>query len=124
MHDKIPYFEYQPPTRYNKERGVIKLHGEVVLVIEDMNKFYGSFGYTHEMAKEGLSPDEFIWRTYFKLVDTNCPSCYQKHIVEYLLKHSQIFIAKYGNQCGEWFATYAAARAACNSVDCIEPKKN
>ena len=73
MYNKIPYFEYQPPTRYNNERGVIKLHGEVVFSIEDMKVFYGNIGYTHEMAKQGIAPDEFIWKTYFKLVDEIVP---------------------------------------------------
>ena len=122
MYDKIPYFEYQPPTRYNNERGVIKLHGEVIVSIEDMKGFYCSIGYTLEMAKRGISPDEFIWETYFKLVDANCSGCYQTHIVEYLLKHSPTFFTKYGNQCRGWLTTYAAGRAACNSVECIEQK--
>jgi len=122
MYDKIPYFEYQPPTRYNNERGVIKLHGEVIFSIEDMKEFYGSIGYTHEIAKQGISPDEFIWETYFKLVDANCSGCYQTHIIEYLLKHAQSFYTKYGNQCRCWLTTYAAGKEACNSVECIEQK--
>jgi hypothetical protein len=123
MFSNIPYFEYQPPTRYNQGRGVIRLHGQVIFQIDDMKEFYASFGYTLEMARQGLSPDEFIWKSYFKPVGTNCSGCYQKRIVEYLLQHSPAFAANYGSQCGNWLNAYTAARASCNSTECIEPGK-
>lgn len=123
MSNEIPYFEYQPPARYNNKCGAIKLHGEVIYEIEKIEEFYSAVGYTPEVAKKEIWPDEFIWEKYFKDTDKNCPCCFQQHLVGYLLRHSEIFSKKYRYQCKKWLATYASARAACSTMGCIELNK-
>jgi len=124
MNTEIPYFEYQPPNRLQNVCGAIKLHGEVLHKIDKMDEFYKELGYTQEMAKKEIWPDEFIWETYFKITDKNCSSCYQQHIVDYLLAHSDAFASSYRRQSQDWLATYAAARAACIQRECIQPEKS
>lgn len=45
----------------------ILLNGKALCVIEDIKAFYQSLGYTIEMAKAGVLPDEFLWDEYITM---------------------------------------------------------
>ena len=124
MSDKIPHLVYQLPALYNKQCGAIKLQGKVIHEIGNIDEFYKALGYTPEMAKKRILPDEFIWDRYFRFNDRNCASCNQLHIIEYLLKHSVTFVKQYGHECDDWIAEHAEARAACNVTECADREIN
>jgi hypothetical protein len=85
------------------------IDAQIVHQIDDMDKFYETMGYTHEMQLQGVLAEEFIWEEY---VSSSAPltACYQKHIIEYMLKNSPSFKEKYGEQCASWIADHANAR--------------
>ena len=87
MQIRIPYFKYRSRDPASKHYGCIELEGEVIHKIEDMTEFHKAFGYSVDIAKAGILPDEFIWDRYIRDSARNCNSCFQLHIIEYLLKH-------------------------------------
>lgn len=127
MSKEIPHFKYKRISLRSKQIGCIVFGKEIMLKITSMNsdnsmdEFYKEFGYTLEMAKNGVLPEEFIWETYFRHPDRNCDACYQLHMIEYLLKHADEFAKKYGHECDNWIAAHAEARAACQS-GCADKK--
>ena len=123
MTNIIPHFNYQLPSSFNKQRGFIQIQGEAIHEIESLDEFYKELGYTLEIAKSGVLPDEFVWETYFRHHDRNCASCYQLHFIKYLAKHSATFSTKYRNQWEEWFTTFATAKAICGVAECADRKQ-
>lgn len=99
------------------------MESETIHSIVDLDSFYKQFGYTIELAKQGILPDEFIWDTYFKNSDRNCFSCYQLKMLEYLLKHSLTFANTYGHEYKNWITQYSETRTNCNFSDCADGKK-
>lgn len=81
----------------------------------ELNKFYGVFGYTKEIAMAGNLPDEFIWTEYVSGA-AKYSVCYQMHIIEYLNKHSEKFRNLYGEECGVWLTAHAEEKAAEDSL--------
>lgn len=114
MSNGIPHFKYELLHPRKKQCGGIMLNGSVVHRIVSIDEFYAEYGYTLEMAQNGILPEEFIWETYFRHPERNCDACYQLHTIEYLLKHSDSFAQKYGHECNNWIAAHSKARAACN----------
>lgn len=123
MTNKIPHFNFRNKSQATKYFGCIETGTEIIHSILDLDTFYKQFGYTINLAKQGILPDEFIWDTYFKNSERSCFSCYQLKMLEYLLKHSLTFANTYRNECDNWIATYAEARANCNFADCVDRKK-
>ncbi|MDP3088265.1 MAG: hypothetical protein Q8M99_08810 [Methylotenera sp.] len=91
---------------------------DVIDVINKVDEFYKVFGYTNELAKEGIGADEFIWDNYVKKKEFD--ACLQMHIVEYLNKHSLKFRELYGEQYEGYVKSHALAREArgCECCAC------
>lgn len=121
MSNEIPHFKYNRINLRNKQFGCIMLHEDVIHRIALMDEFYKEFGYTLELAKNKILPEEFIWETFFRYPGRNCDACYQLHMIEYLLKHSDTFAKKYGHECDDWIAAHAEAKAACK-LECVDKK--
>jgi hypothetical protein len=120
MADKIPHFKFHLKSSANKFCGRIELKGEIIHTINDFSEFYKACGYNKTMAKKGILPDEYIWETFFKHNDRNCTSCFQLHIIEYLLKYSDTFTKKFRNQCDDLIAAHAEKRSACKLKHCAD----
>jgi hypothetical protein len=74
-----------------------------------LNEFYAAFGYTKEINKTGILPEEFIWEEYIK-DGASHTECMQTHLIEYLNIHSGKFRSKYGDRCDEWITAHAKTR--------------
>ena len=120
----IPYFICRTPSAGSKFIGSIEMEGKVIHSTNDLSELYKSCGYSVDLAKEGLLPDEYIWETYFKHNNGNCICCYQLHLIEFLLKHSGTFFVKYRDQCEVWIAAHAQTRAACVEKACVVRARN
>ncbi len=118
MKIQLPRFKYRSKDPDNKHYGCIELGGEVVHKIENLDEFHKAFGYTPDLAKAGILPDEFIWEEYIRDSAKNCNTCFQMHIIEYLIKHSASFRKKYEEQCEEWINAFAETRLACGGSVC------
>jgi hypothetical protein len=122
MAHKTPHFKFHIKSSSTKFFGRIELKGEVIHKIEDFSEFYKVCGYNIDMAKKGILPEEYIWETFFKHSDRNCTSCYQLHLLEYLLMHSEEFTKKFRHQCENWIEVHSAARVSCDIKKCIDRK--
>lgn len=118
MRTPIPHFKYRPKPLSNAHYGSIELGGEVIHKIEDLGEFHKAFGYTSDIAKAGVLPDEFIWEQYIEDSAKNCKTCFQLHIIEYLIEHSVSFRKKYEAQCEDWIAAHKEARSLRGEIVC------
>ena len=107
MEIRIPHFKYRTKDPENKYYGHIEVEREVIHRIENLGEFHKALGYTPEIAKAGILPDEFIWDQYIKDSAKYCNTCFQLHIIEYPLKHSAAFLKKYEDQYADWMAAHA-----------------
>jgi hypothetical protein len=105
----MPNFTYHYPNNSNKYTALIKRDGQTIHKIGNLDAFFKEFGYTPELSKAEVLPDEFIWDEYTKGNPSPFASCLQMHIVEYLAKNSIAFIGEYGNQYQAWFDEHVAA---------------
>ncbi len=124
MTDKIPHFKFHIKSSANKFKGRIELKGEVIHEISDFGEFYRACGYTKSMAKKGVLPDDYIWETFFQNTDRNCTSCFQLHLIEYLLKYSDTFTKKFRHKCDELIEAHAEKRKACFFEPCGDKNRN
>ena len=122
MHNMAPRFRYENLSAQNNSFGCIKLNDVVVHTIIDLDQFYKKLGYPADFAIEGISPDEFVWDTYFKHNDNSCESCYQLRVIDYLLVNSIQFVEKYGENCDDWISYYAELKKVCTSNKCFGRK--
>ena len=102
MQTQTPYFKYRTKDPANRHFGYIEFNGLVVHRSEDLHKFHKAMGYTTEIAKSGMLPDEFIWDKYFYGPDKNSSVCFQILIVKYLLANSASFKEKLKTQYQGW----------------------
>ena len=123
MTDKIPHFKFHLKSSANRFKGRIELQGEVIHEISDFGEFYNTCGYTKSMMKKGILPDDYIWETFFKNSERNCTSCFQLHIIEYLLKYSDNFTKKFRHKCDELFEMHAEKRKACSVENCADKNR-
>jgi hypothetical protein len=121
MHQPMPHFKYLPFSRSSNQMPSIAVEGEVIHIIEKLDKFYEAFGYTQDMAKAGVLPEEFIWHEYNKYPTFS--ACMQIHIIEFLREHSKTFAMKYGNQYEDWIDAHAIVRAERGSA-CVACRMN
>jgi len=84
--------------------------GKPLHYIENVSEFYYSIGYTDDMAKARIVPDEFVWDEY--LNNSGYSICLQKHILDYLNNHSPTFYESYGEQYDEFVINHENARKA------------
>ena len=118
MPNKISQFKFLHEGSAKVDVPCIKLDGDVIHLITDLNEFYKYLGYNSEAALKGILPDEFIWETYIKDGIKNCASCYQLHIIDYLFRYSATFTKKYGKECQKLIAPHTAEKAACGVKEC------
>ena len=103
MQKRKPNFTYTPHRISNGYVTSIEIDGQPIHKIKNIEAFYKEFGYTEEMRKDGVLPDEFIWDEYTKGNPSTHSACLQMHIIEYLAKNCDAFITEYGDQYQNWF---------------------
>ncbi len=100
MQNRKPNFTYTPQRISSGYVTCIEMDGLPIHKIKNLDAFYKEFGYTENIRKNGVLPDEFIWDEYTK---GNHSACLQMHIIEYLTKNCATFISEYGDQYQNWF---------------------
>ncbi|MEI7843348.1 MAG: hypothetical protein WCI39_09970 [Gallionellaceae bacterium] len=100
-----PTFKFNLSNFHNQNYRHIEVAGTSIHQIFNTEVFYAEFGYTEDIKKSGLMPEEFIWAEYIKDGKSH-PNCLQMHIVGYLNKHSDLFKQKYGHLYGQWLADH------------------
>jgi len=114
-----PLFKYNLSSFRADDYRHIYAGKESIHYIHNEDHFYAEFGYTEEVKKSGLSPDEFIWTEYIK--DGKCrPKCLQIPIIKYLNKYSAEFRKRYGDKYQSWMLAHEVkcAQARENCPDC------
>lgn len=111
MQNPMPYFKYRFVNISNKRVPCIETGGRIIHEIRNLDEFYKMFGYTREVSKAGLLPDEFIWSEYIKDSNEEFSDCLQMHIVQYLRMYSKEFNREYGDQADAWLAEHINAKA-------------
>ena len=108
MQNGTPYLKHSSGTGASMQYGFISIKGEFLYTIENLEEYYQTFGYSIEVAKAGVLPDEFLWDEYIKDFPGTYKHCLQIHIIRYLLQYSDTFRQKYGTQSNCWLAAHAA----------------
>ena len=117
MSSKTPRFKYRLESAKNKSP-CIELDGEIIHTIPNIGEFYKYLGYSPELALKGVLPEEFVWETYVKENKQDCASCFQLHIIDYLIRYSTSFAKKFGPDCQKLVAPLSAKKAACSVKVC------
>jgi len=124
MENNIPLLKFYHKDPANGHLGYICItNGDEKYWIDDLNEFYSTFGDVDQMRKNGVMPEEFILDTFVNHQARNCQSCYQLHLIQYLVKHSDTFLNKFGEQLEEWINTYSTERITCTVLDCADKKR-
>jgi hypothetical protein len=114
---KVPHFEQRYEYGADGSHVRIYMGDQFIHAVENLEKFYGFFGFTNEMALAGKLPDEYIWETYVKGKPSDSKYCLQIHFINYLLNDSKEFREKYQEKCKEWIKAHvekiSAARVNC-----------
>jgi hypothetical protein len=100
--NQVPYFKYSSKDPSQKHLGSIEFEADVIHWIDDLDAFYQAFGYSNDMRKWGVLPDDYLWEEYLCDVKRERSACFQIHVIEYLLKYSPSFVNEYGFQCDAW----------------------
>ena len=108
--NELPQLKVVLSSPHHKHYRHIVLGEESLCFIEDLEAFYYSLGYTPEMRKSGLLPDEFVWEEYVN--NSGYSVCLQKHIMDYLHAHSPLFNETYGEHYARFVEEHAAERMA------------
>ena len=104
MQPQIPHFKYSSKDPAHQHLGFIEDEREVVYWIDDLDEFYQAFGYSDDMRKWGVLPDDYLWEEFLCDSKSKYSACFQIHIIEYLLKHSPLFVNEHWHQCDNWIA--------------------
>ena len=123
MPNNIPHFKYRKINGYGKNLICIEVDGKVIHEVQNLYDFYKTFGFTEELGKSGILPEEFIWTEYVKDNEANYFACTQMHIIDYLKRFSELFRETYGAQCDSWIAAYAKSTAT-RDKKCVSCKMN
>jgi hypothetical protein len=107
----LPNLSFHQTKQAKAYCGVIEENGVEIYRVTHLEEFYRTYGYSQDMQKTGLLPDEFIWEEYIK---KNCSSCLKIHMIRYLVGHSETFRKKYADQYTQWLETHAQERADKN----------
>ncbi|MDP2810506.1 MAG: hypothetical protein Q8O34_10205 [Rhodocyclaceae bacterium] len=108
----IPTFSFVLSNPRHRNYRCISAADEVFHRIGDVDEFFAALGYTKEMRKDSVIPDEFIWDRYTRDGAVMSAQCVQAHIVAFLHRHSAKFRERYGQ-------AYALTTGKCFS-DCID----
>jgi hypothetical protein len=120
----IPHIKHCTRAGSNKHFGFIEVDGNSIHEIENLDEFYKAFGYSTDIAKAGILPDEFMWDEYIRDTAVNFNSCFQIHLIEYLFKHSDPFREKYGKQFESWIEAYAETLITDECMLCATCRMN
>lgn len=118
MSDVMPHFKFHYVDIGGRRTLCIEAGGKVIHQISNFLEFYRVFGYRIQHENADQLPDEFIWSEYVNNASADFSSCIQIHILEYLKKYSNAFIAEFGSQYDKWMAEHADARTK-RGVSCI-----
>lgn len=99
--NEIPTFKYNLSNPRQHNYGCIVVGDEVFHRLGNVNEFHAALGYTEEMGKAGVVPDEFIWQRYTSDGAVKSARCLQVQIAVYLHKHSSRFRELYGRSYDE-----------------------
>ncbi len=113
MQIQVPHFKYHSKDPAQRHFGFIDLEGDVICWIDDLEDFYQAFGYSSEMRKWGVLPDEFMWEEYFSGSEEESAACFQVHLIEYLFKHSASFRKEYEHMYEHWIAALNVEISSC-----------
>jgi hypothetical protein len=113
----IPHFQYTFGSPSSLKNGYITLGEEKIHRINDVEEFYEALGYTKEIKKLGLGPEEFFWEEYRRDGSRKKQICFQVKIIEYLNKHSATYKEKYAVQFESWLAN-CMEKWSGNSAEC------
>lgn len=108
--------------------GSIVAAGEVLHKVTDLDEFYRGFGYTAELRKAGVLPEEFMWEEYIKGErGVIFSTCMQVHMIEYLLLKSARFRQRYAEPAEKFVLAHAEEKltlsvrcAACRIKEACE----
>jgi len=100
--NRMPHFNYHLANPQSMYFGCVDMDGEIIHQIANIDEFYYEFGYTAEMMKAGVLPEEYIWTKYIQNATCNFAVCLQICIIKYLIKHSD----QYGEQCESCLGVY------------------
>jgi len=98
----VPIFDYHLANPLSMQFRCVEMDGKIIHKINNINEFYHEFGYTPDMMKAGVLPEEYIWDKYIQNSTYNFMICIQIRIIQYLIKHSE----EYCEQCKIWLDTY------------------
>ena len=112
----IPHIAYNLFNPLSETYRGIEVNGEIVHWIHDTEEFYEIFGYTSELRKAGVPPEEFMRVEYAENPRFDFAACRQMQIIEYLRTHSHKFLQKYGHRCEQWLAALAGMRSSSPEV--------
>jgi hypothetical protein len=101
----------------------IEVNGVAVHQVMDVNEFYEALGYTDEVQREVVLPDEFIWDEYFRNGSDRSVACLDVKLIEYLMTNSEKFVEMFGREvedrvlnCHGDVVAGSDCRAACSFV--------
>jgi len=105
MHDptipSIPRLQYHLSSPSTSLYGWITAGGERVHRVANFDEFYRALGYTEEVSRTGLAPEEFLWERYRRDGAVKSEQCIQSLIAAYLNEHSAKFKAEFGREYDE-----------------------
>jgi len=93
--NNVPHFDYHLVNPFSMRFGCIEMDGKIIHKINNIDEFYHEFGYTRDMMKASVLPEEYIWSRYIQNATCNFVVCIQIRIIKYLIKHSE----EYCEQC-------------------------
>lgn len=105
MSDNIkqpPRFAFVLSNPSHKHFRCVVVGDDCIHKIDDVDKFYEALGYTEEIRRTGVMPDEFIWQEFTRDNADASPCCLQAKILEYLIEHSYTFKKEYGAEINVW----------------------
>jgi hypothetical protein len=101
-----------------KQSWCIKLEGKIIHRIVDLREFHQALGYTEEIAKSGLLPDEFLWEKFINNAATRCKNCFQLHLFQYLMRCSAQFRIEFEAEVKDWTNAFALPEKECTNSQC------
>lgn len=99
--------------------GCVVADGKIFHRVTDLAAFYGTFGYTREVAATGIAADEYIWDVFTRAGAPQSVDCLQRLLVRYLHRHSVEFNDRYGDLAEE-LADACSVAAPCAHRFCAD----
>ncbi len=124
MSSVMPHFKFRFADISGARVLCVESGGKIFCEVPRPSEFYHVFGYPADPAQQpGLLPDEFLWTEYVNNPKADFSSCMQIHIIEYLKKHSELFMTEFGEHCDKWIADHVTLREK-KGISCIACRLN